>query len=214
MASDRAVYLPDYSLDFELITDASTVGLSGVLFQRTKVNNIPHVRVIAYASRTLNQTQARYDIWVLHIIALAVVSSLLTFQQIIQNSMINIYTDNISLKFLLQSPKSFSKPSQSRIQKWIIIYEMFQTKIHYVKGTNNVADCLSRDLTPAGNSLLPESEVNKYLHNKLGSIQDARTLETLQKLQADGYDCKNHMAPEQVLDILDKSRQLRTRNYL
>ena len=200
MASGRVVYLPDYSLDFELITDASVVGLSGVLFQRTKVDKVPQVRVIAYASRTLNQTQARYDIWVLE--ALAVVSSLLTFQQIVQNSMINIYTDNISLKFLLQSPKSFSKPSQSRIQKWIIIYEMFQTKIHYVKGTNNAADCLSRDLTPAGNSMLPEKEVNRFLENRLGCIQPTNTAETIQKLRAKGYKCRNNLTPDYINDML------------
>ena len=80
---------------------------------------------------------------------------------------------------------------------------MFQTKIHYVKGTNNVADCLSRDLTPAGNSLLPEKGVNDFLNNKLGCSQATGALEILQRLQAQGYDCKNHMTPEQVLDILD-----------
>ena len=187
MAGDRVVYLPDYSQEFHLVTDASSVGISGVLFQRIKVGDEMKLRVIAYGSRTLNATQQKYDIYILEFLAL--ISCLLTFQNIVGMSKIHVYTDNIALKFLIQCPKNYSRLNQNRIQKWLLIVESFQCAIHYLKGVNNsIADCLSRDLQKQGNSLESETRIENYIQGKLGAIFKRTNMEQrLADLKTSGY---------------------------
>ena len=203
MASDRVLYLPDYSLPFELVTDASTVGLSAILFQRVETEDKKELRIISYGSRTLNPAQSRYDIYILE--ALAILSALLTFQQIIQNQLTNIYSDNIALKYLLQTPQSFNKPSQSRLKKWLVLFEMFQFRVYFLKGRNNVADALSRDLTEQGNSLIDESRINDFINNKLDTLHTKSIQENLDILKQKGYKFKNQLTPQHVNTSLSKT---------
>ena len=205
MAGDRVVYLPDYSQEFHLVSDASSVGISGVLFQRIKVGNEMKLRVIAYGSRTLNSTQQKYDIYILEFLAL--ISCLLTFQNIIGTSKIHVYTDNIALKFLIQCPKNYSRLNQNRIQKWLLIVESFQCYIHYLKGVNNsIADCLSRDLQKQGNSLESEKRIDKYLQGKLGAIIRRSNMEQrIIDLKNSGYPCRNTLTPTKVMQTLSQA---------
>ena len=205
LTGDTIVYLPDNTQEFELVTDASKTGLGAVLFQRIKIKGKTQLRVITYASQTLNQTQSRYDVWVLE--CLAIVSALLSFQQIIQHSVVNIYTDNISLKFLLQSPKSFNRPTQSRIQKWVCIFGNFNANIHYVKGTNNIADALSRDHSKEGDSLITEAQMNKYFDNKINAIGKPDITKTLNKLVRAHKLPTNSLSPPMVIRVLTAPKE-------
>ena len=57
----------DYSKPFVLHTDASTIGLGAVLYQKQADSK---ERVIAYASRTLNRAERNYDAHKLEFLAL------------------------------------------------------------------------------------------------------------------------------------------------
>ena len=57
----------DYKKEFQLHTDASELGLGGVLYQ---ADDKGVLRVIAYASRSLSQTERNYPAYKLEILAL------------------------------------------------------------------------------------------------------------------------------------------------
>ena len=57
----------DYKKPFQLQTDASDLGLGAVLYQ---VNDDKHQRVIAYASRSLSNTERNYPAHKLEFLAL------------------------------------------------------------------------------------------------------------------------------------------------
>ena len=84
MASKPVLNLADYSKQFHLITHANPIGLTGTLFQIEEIDGKFHTRIIAHSSKTLNPTQQRYNPSILEV--LAVVSSLPTFQQILNNA--------------------------------------------------------------------------------------------------------------------------------
>ena len=118
----------------------------------------------------------------------------------------NIYTDNISLKFLLQSPKSFNRPIQSHIQKWLCILGSFNAHIHYVKGTNNIADALSRDHSKAGDFLITEAQMNKYFDNKINTIGRTDIRQTLDKLARGNKLPTNSLSPPMLMRVLSASK--------
>ncbi len=84
-----ALAFPDYNIPFSLYTDASALGLGAVLMQ-------PDARgknhAIAYASCTLNQTEANYS--VTHQETLAIAWVLNHFRDIILGYPISIFTDH------------------------------------------------------------------------------------------------------------------------
>ena len=197
LTGEKVLHIPDHTLDFELVTDASKTGLGAVLFQRSVTNDKPQLRVIAYASKILTPAQQKYDIWILE--CLAIVTALTTFHPLIKNSKINVYTDNISLKFLLQSPKSFARPTQSRLQRWLFAFGRYNTRIHYVKGTNNIADGLSRDNTTNGDSLISEKELNDLFNRKLTHTTDLTIY--LRAMREQGYQFKNTLSPTKIQQL-------------
>uniref|UniRef100_A0A151UDN0 Retrovirus-related Pol polyprotein from transposon opus n=1 Tax=Cajanus cajan TaxID=3821 RepID=A0A151UDN0_CAJCA len=100
---------PDWTVPFELMCDASNYALGAVLAQR--VDKLP--RVIYYASRTLDASQANYTTTEKEL--LAIIFAFDKFRSYLLGSRVIIYTDHAALKYLLK--KAESKP---RLIRWML----------------------------------------------------------------------------------------------
>ena len=90
----------DYKKEFQLHTDASELGLGGVLYQ---ADDKGILRVIAYASRSLSQTERNYPAYKLEFLALkwTVTDG---FHEL-YGGKLDAYTDHNPLTYILSSAK-------------------------------------------------------------------------------------------------------------
>lgn len=134
LTSAPVLACPDFNRPFTLQTDASTTGLGTVLTQYFPEGE----RVIAYASRTLNQAERNYSATELE--CLAVVWGIRRMRGYLEGYQFTVLTDHQSLRWLqkLESPTG-------RLGRWMFELQQYQFNVQYRKGTlNRVADALSR----------------------------------------------------------------------
>ena len=126
----------DYSKPFVLHTDASTVGLGAVLYQKQEDGK---ERVIAYASRTLNRAERNYDAHKLEFLALkwAVTDR---FHEYLYGGTFDVFTDNNPLTYILTTAKL-----DAMGHRWVASLGPYNFNLHYKPGKlNSDADALSR----------------------------------------------------------------------
>jgi len=125
----------DYSLPFELHTDASGHGLGSVLYQIQDGRPC----VISYASRGLNKAERNYSAHKLEFLALkwAVCDK---FQDYLYGHKFTVMTDNNPLTYVLTSAKL-----DATGHRWLSALSSFDFSITYRSGKSNAdADGLSR----------------------------------------------------------------------
>ena len=93
---------PDYSKEFIIKTDASTVGLGAVLAQEYKVDNLLINFSIAYASCSLSKAEQNYSITDCE--GLAVIWAIEHFCSYIFGMYFILITDHSALKALTDKP--------------------------------------------------------------------------------------------------------------
>ncbi len=118
----------------EILVDASPTGLAAVLTQEGKV--------IAYASRSLSDTERRYSQTEREM--LAVVWSVEHFRLYVYGASFKVVTDHKPLLGLFKSQKQNSP----RIDRWKLRLTPYSCKLEYGKGDENPADFLSRHPCP------------------------------------------------------------------
>ena len=126
----------DYKKPFQLQTDTSDLGLGAVLYQRDGEN---HQRVIAFASRSLSNTERNYPAHKLEFLALkwAITDR---FHEYLYGGQFDVYTDNNPLTYILTSAKL-----DATGQRWVASLANYDFRIFYKSGKTNVeADALSR----------------------------------------------------------------------
>lgn len=120
----------------EVHTDASSLGIAGVLFQ-TQSDGLLHP--ISYFSRKTTKDESKYHAFELE--ALAVVCTLERFRVYLIGIPFVIRTDCNSLKMLANK-----RDLNPRIGRWFVRLSEYNYTIEYHKGsTNVVADALSRN---------------------------------------------------------------------
>ena len=137
---------PDYNEEFFLHTDASSLGLGCILYQKQK----GRICVIAYGSRTLLPAEERYHSTKLEFLALkwAVTEKFRDYLAYLNHFV--IHTDNNPLLYIMQNSKL-----NANGQRWVSELSEFNFTIKYRAGIiNRDADCLSR---------LP-LDIHKYVH--------------------------------------------------
>lgn len=125
---------PDHDKPFILTTDASNVALGAVLSQGTIGNDKP----IAYASRTLSETESRYS--TIERELLAIIWAIKHFRPYLYGKKFYIYTDHRPLAWL----NSLKDPN-SKLTRWRLRLQDYNFEIIYKSGKQNTnADALSR----------------------------------------------------------------------
>ena len=134
IVQDVVLAYPDYSRPFEIYADASKTQLGAVITQ----NNRP----LAFFSRKLSDTQKRYMVTKIEL--LAIVETLKEFKGMLWGQTIKVYTDHKNL--VADALGSTS----DRVFCWRLLIEEFGPEIIYIKGEENtVADAISRlDFSP------------------------------------------------------------------
>ncbi|XP_042483120.1 uncharacterized protein LOC122063484 [Macadamia integrifolia] len=130
MTEAPVLRLPDFNRVFEVATDASHIGLGGVLIQEG--------HPIAFYSEKLNDAKRRYSTYDLELYA--VIQVLRHWRHYLIGKEFILYTDHEALKHL-HSQKSISQ----KHAKWVAYLQEFVFAMKYKAGKENtVTDALSR----------------------------------------------------------------------
>lgn len=127
--------LPDYTIPYEVHTDASNFAIGGVVMQG---------HLIAYESQKLNETERRYIVREKQMTG--VIHCLRTWRYYLLGIRFIIMTDNISTSYL-QTQKCLSL-TQARWQDFLAEFDY--DKMYKPGRTNVVASALSRKAELAG----------------------------------------------------------------
>ena len=134
LINEPILQYPNFSKPFNLTTDASNYALGAILSQGPIGKDLP----IAYASRTLNDTELNYS--VIEKELLAIVWATKYFRPYLYGRKFNIITDHKPLQWLFSL-----KDPNSKLYRWRTKLEEFDYSIIYKKGSSNTnADALSR----------------------------------------------------------------------
>lgn len=121
---------------FRLQTDASDVGISGILQQ---VDEEGEVKIVSLTSRVLTKQEIRYTVTEKEL--LAIIFSLLKFRKYLIGVKFEILTDHKALTFMLNTPHH-----NARITRWVLFAQEYDFEIYHCKGSENViADYFSRN---------------------------------------------------------------------
>jgi hypothetical protein len=120
----------DIEKPFDVYCDASDTGIGGVLMQGG--------HAIAYASRQLRRHEEHYPTHDLEL--LTVIHTLKVWRHYLLGSLVHIYTDHKSLKYLFTQPDL-----NMRQRRWRELIKDYMLEVHYHPDKANiVVDALSR----------------------------------------------------------------------
>lgn len=131
---------PDLEKEFFLTTDASNVGVGGVLRQKDAAGKL---RVIGYFSKKLNPAQQNYSVTEKEM--LAIVQSLKFFRLYLLGKKFTVITDHQPLSYLLRRNIMTKLEGKSRVVRWCEYMTAFEFEVKYEAGKTNVADPYSRN---------------------------------------------------------------------
>jgi hypothetical protein len=125
IAKDVVLAYPNYSKVFKIYTDASSKQLGAVITQDN--------RPIAFFSRKLSNTQCKYSVAKIELVA--VVETLKEFKGMLWGQNMTVFTDHANLM------RDDLGLTLDQVYRWRLLLEEYGPKIVYVKGIHNtVAD--------------------------------------------------------------------------
>lgn len=186
LTTEPVLIFPDYEKEFILTTDASNYALGAVLSQ----GEIGQDQPIAYASRSLSDTEKRYA--TIEKEMLAIVFAVKLFRCYLQNRRFTIYTDHQPLTGALRS-----QDTSSRLTNLLNKLVDFDYKIYYKPGKLNInADALSRlpyeDITEPNICVTTRSKA-KIEKKVIDGNQNNKVVS-----KPKNADKQNHMTPSNI----------------
>lgn len=128
---------PDFNQPFEIYTDASEVGISGVLVQIHE--EVPYP--VGYYSRKLLDRESRYSTVEKEL--LAIMAALDHFHVYVGFGPLTVHSDHRPLVWLRQCTTA-----NQRVLRWALALSEYDIRVEHIKGSENVlADMLSRQFS-------------------------------------------------------------------
>ena len=128
------LHFPDFSVPFHLTTDASDVGIAGVLSQPVDGLDCP----IGYFSSCLSRAQRNYSVTERE--CLAIVEAIKHFDMFLAGAPFVVHTDHRPLSYL----QALKEP-RGRLARWMLFLNSYEFDIQYKPGVDIPhADALSR----------------------------------------------------------------------
>ena len=144
----------NYKKPFPLQTDASDFGLGAVLYQR---DDNDHKRAIAFASRSLSNTEKNYPVHKLEFLALKWVITD-RFHEYLYGGQFDVYMDNNPLTYILTSAKL-----DATGQRWVASLANYDFQIFYKSGKTDIeANALSQ-IPQDGHTMLDKPTVKAII---------------------------------------------------
>ena len=174
LTSETTMAYFDPSKETELTTDASPVGLSAILSQRTPGSE--DSKIVAYASRSLSDVETRYSQTKKE--ALATVWAIERLHLYLYGKKFTFHTDCKPVQLIFDNPKS--KPP-ARIERWNLRLQGYNFQVVHTKGSQSPSDFLSRHTTlkePKREERMAEDYVN---HLAIHAVPKAMTMTELQE---------------------------------
>lgn len=192
LISEPLLKYPDFNQEFVLTTDASNFALGAVLSQGPIGNDLP----IAYASRTLNNSEQNYSTTEKEL--LAIVWSVKHFRPYLYGRKFTIVTDHKPLTWLFNC-----KDPGSKLVRWRLKLAEYDYKIIHKPGKiNSNADALSRPYVGTINIIKKDEQFENF-------IQYHYKTENIPKIDSITFD-KNNYFP----NVLFYSKDLDENNLL
>lgn len=146
-----SVFLSHYiaGKPFYIQTDASNLGISGILYQYDEDND---QRIVSIVSRGLSKCESNYTTTKIELLAL--VYAIIKFRTYIYGTNFFVYTDHKALTFLMSSSYY-----NCRLLRWNLLLQQYSFTIQYCPGKENVvADFYSRNF-PNSNQNINSDEL-------------------------------------------------------
>lgn len=163
----------DTGLYTELLVDASPVGLSGILTQRTHAG-AETVHVVCYASRSLTPVEKNYSQTERE--ALAVCWAIQHFFLYLYGcDEFTVVTDCKPLLGIFNNPNCHTN---TRIERMCLRVQAYKFNLIYRKGASNTADYLSRHPKPESANAIPwlEEEIKNVCINAINMYENSVSL--------------------------------------
>ena len=125
---------PKINEDYKIFTDVSLLGIGAVLVQ--DFDDFSHP--VYFASKKLNETESRYPIYELEV--MAILFAFKKFHKYIYDRNVTLYADSQAVKYLLKN-----KSNSNKIWRWIMYIQQYNFTIAHIKDSQNfIPDGLSR----------------------------------------------------------------------
>ncbi|XP_054283201.1 uncharacterized protein K02A2.6-like [Macrosteles quadrilineatus] len=140
IAEDATVVPYRDDLPITVSCDASEVGVAAIILQ---TDHDGEERPVAFASRTLQESEKRYSS--IDREALACVFGVVKFHQYLYGRHFTFTSDHKPLERIFGKHRDLTKTMNNRLVRWAIFLNNYDFDIKYIEGRNNVlADALSR----------------------------------------------------------------------
>ena len=161
------------SKDTYVTVDASPVGISAILSQKSKGRE--DEKIIAYASRALAEVETRYSQTEKE--ALAIIWGVEHFHLYLYGHDFVLVTDHKPLEVIYGNKNS---KTSARIERWVLRLQPYTFKVQYKPGTNNPADYLSRHPTSTSSKqeAMTEDHINLIAHSSVPKTLTLKEVET------------------------------------
>lgn len=176
VADAKLLHFFDNNLRTRVIADASPVALGAVLVQFEGAgDNLP--RPIAYASKSLTETEKRYCQTEKE--ALGLVWAVERFAPYLLGRKFELETDHKPLEVIF---KPSSRPC-ARIERWLLPLQSFSYVVKYKKGCDNIADPFSRLVVDTDNKPYEEET-----HHTIRAIMESAAIDVQELENAASID--------------------------
>ena len=179
LITEPVLIFPDFSKPFIVTTDASGYAIGGILSQ----GPINQDRPVAYASRTLNGAEVRYDTYEKEALAI-VYSAIGHFRPYLYGRKFTLVTDHKPLLWFRSC-----KDGNATVLRWRLKLAEYDYDVVYKAGKTNVnADALSRNPVDAM-EIEDTAEILATHHEKKNKLTDVEIIKLLESEDEDG--CSN-----------------------